>query len=71
MESQAIKTERLAKQAAKAYASALGHTMGRWQSWGGCECVRCGGVLVDTDALTFVQQSSVVALGSLSAPCEG
>lgn len=58
-----------AKQAAKQFANALGHKMGSWDTYGMSECQHCGAVLVDTDALDFVQHSSVMALGSLSAPC--
>ena len=59
----------LAKRAAVAYANANGHKMGRFGRWGTSECANCGAILVDTDAETFVTHSSVVDLGSLSAPC--
>ena len=57
------------RRAAKAYAEACGHKMGRWDSHDACECERCGAVLVETDAVAFVAESSVANLGSLSAPC--
>jgi hypothetical protein len=60
-----------ARAAAKAYAAALGHKTGRWDSYGACECERCGALLVDTDALAFIAESSVSYLGTLSAPCMG
>ena len=60
----------LSRKAARAYAEAQGHRMGRHsRSYGGSGCNLCGAVLMDLDAVEFVTAGSVFALGTLSAPC--
>lgn len=62
-------TNAAANTAAAAFAKANGHQLGRAQSRGGRECVHCAAVLTEDAALRFVEDSSVLELGSFSAPC--